>query len=31
MDVGGSSPSATALIPNVKWKDVGGLGQTKMK
>ncbi len=29
MDVGGSSPGATASIPNVKWKDVGGLGQAK--
>ena len=24
-----SSPGAVASIPNVKWKDVGGLGQAK--
>jgi SpoVK/Ycf46/Vps4 family AAA+-type ATPase len=29
MEVGGSSPGATASIPNVKWDDVGGLGKAK--
>ena len=29
LDVGSSSPGAVASIPNVKWKDVGGLGQAK--
>ena len=29
LDVGNSSPGAMASIPNVKWDDVGGLGQAK--